>query len=130
MNINDDGEYQEVRRLARATDKEIKEIKNLIQSLSTDSVVNKSNLSHISKSYDQLVKDNTLTHYKLFARTEEIKLELSRLKALHDEHVKHEQHIVNSTRHRAGLVASWSAVGLSLLAIIITLVTIVLKKAS
>ncbi len=118
----------ESQRIARATDKEIKEIKKLIHDLSVDSEVNKSSLSHICNSFEQLVKDNSTTHYKLFARTEAIRLDLSKLETSHNEHIKHDACETASKNHRTSLIASWCAVGVSIVTVIITMVVILLKK--
>lgn len=98
----------------RETDREIKKIRELISDLATNSEVNKANLEHTSESYKELATANSLTHYKLFARTEALGVSLKELETKHGEHVKHGTQATTAKHNRYTMLVSWVAIGISL----------------
>jgi hypothetical protein len=104
---------------ARATDKEIKAIHKLIAIMNTANSVNAANLTHMAESFKELATANSLTHYKLFSRTENLKVNFKGLETKHDEHVKHGGVIMATGRYKHVILVSWAAIGISLTATII-----------
>lgn len=106
-------------RQARATDKEIKEILKQISDMNTDNKVNAANLTHMTESFKELATANSLTHYKLFARTESLKVSFKGLETRHDEHIKHGTAEGTNRQHRHVVLVSWVAIGISLTATVV-----------
>ena len=106
-------------RQARETDKEIKEILKLISTVCADNKVNAANLTNLTVVYKELAKANSLTHYKLFSRTENLKINLKGIETKHSEHVKHGGLVLATGRYRHIILVSWAAIGISLTATII-----------
>ncbi|MEE9356226.1 MAG: hypothetical protein V3U75_11605 [Methylococcaceae bacterium] len=113
------GEECEGMRQARETDKEIKEILKQISAMNTDNSVNAANLTHITGAYKELATANSLTHYKLFSRTEKLKVSMGKLETRHSEHIKHGTAEGNNRQHRHVVLVSWVAIGISLTATIV-----------
>lgn len=106
-------------RQARETDKEIKEILKQISDMNADNKVNAANLEHMTGAYKELATANSLTHYKLFSRTESLKVKMATLKTSYGEHIKHGTAEGTNKRHRHVVFVSWCAIGISLTATIV-----------
>lgn len=115
---NEDTECEGMRQ-ARETDKEIKEILKQISDMNTDNKLNAANLEHMTGAYKELATANSLTHYKLFSRTENLKVGLNGLTIRHDEHIKHGTAEGTNRQHRHVVLVSWVAIGISLTATIV-----------
>jgi hypothetical protein len=98
----------------RETSKEIKEIKDLMATMTTGNEVNKANLTNLSASFKELAKSNSLTHYKLFARTEKLRVAQGKTETAHEEHVKHGTQNNTNKQHRSTVLIAWVAIGVSL----------------
>ncbi len=103
----------------RETAKEIKAIHKLISDMHTGFEVNKANLGHLSTSFKNLSKSNSLTHFKLFTRTENLKIDLGKMETSHGEHVKHGKQDNTNKQHRGVVLISCVAVGVSLITLLI-----------
>ncbi len=101
-------------RQGRETDKEIKAIRDLISDICTNSEVNKLNLEHMTISYKELATANSLTHYKLFSRTEKLLIAQGKLETSHNDHVKHEGINIKNKHNRYTLLVAVLAIGVSL----------------
>ncbi len=86
---NDGAEECEGTKMQRRTDRDIKEIRTLMTEVVSDSNVNKTSIEFMSKSYSELAKSNSLTHYKLFARTEDLNIKVAECKAAYKTNEKH-----------------------------------------
>lgn len=106
-------------RQGRETDKEIKAMLKIMATMNTANEVNAANLSNMSESLKELATANSLTHYKLFSRTENLKVNLGKLDTKHNEHVKHGGLVVATGRYRHVILVSWAAIGISLTATIV-----------
>jgi hypothetical protein len=106
-------------RQARATDKEIKAILKEISAMSGDNKVNANSLTHLAESFKELATANSLTHYKLFSRTENLSIGLKGIETKHGEHVKHGGLIMATGRYKHVILVSWAAIGISLAATIV-----------
>ncbi len=101
------------------TIKEIKEIKALITNLLDDTTTNKANLITLTVSFKELATANSLTHYKLFARTEKLKIGQARTETLHQEHIKSDDKSDSNKKHKTNTLISWCAIGISILTVIL-----------
>jgi len=98
----------------RETDVEIKEIRQLISDLYGGSKVNEDNLENISNAYKELANANSATHFTLFAKTENLSINLKELETRHTEHIKHGNRDSTEKRHRYTMFVSWVAIVISI----------------
>lgn len=106
----------------RKTDKDIGVIKTSLADITTDSAVNKKALELIAKSFETMAEANSLTHYKLFARTEKNGNKLTKLETELNEHKKHNNADEVGRKHRAGFAVSVVALSVSILTFLAILV--------
>jgi hypothetical protein len=116
---NETSEPCEGIRQARETDKEIKAIFKEISTVCTNNKVVAANLTHLAESFKELATANSLTHYKLFSRTENLKVSFKGLETKHDEHIKHGGLVMATGRYKHVILVSWAAIGISLTATIV-----------
>lgn len=101
------------------TAKEVKEIRGFILTITENSVINKNNLDHMAVTLKELAISNNLTHYKLFARTENLKVSLAKLETAHHSHVENEKTHSSNKKHNSLYLVSWIAVGISIVTVLV-----------
>lgn len=121
-NENEKSEPCEGIRQSRETDKEIKEMLKLMSKVCTNNEVNANSLAHLAESFKELATANSLTHYKLFSRTENLKVNFKGLETKHDEHVKHGSSEATNKHNRYTLLVSILAIGLSIATVVALLI--------
>jgi hypothetical protein len=109
------------------TDKDIRDIRKSIEMLANASTANASNLKSIAGTLKALQLDNSQTHYKLFSRTEETRIELEHVKTKHDEHVKNEDKEDAHNHQRHSFAVSIFAVIISVITVGVLVATIIYK---
>ncbi len=119
-------EIAELKRIAslpnngmKDTLKELKEVRGMITDLAETSIVNKTNLENMTNSYKVLATDNSLTHYKLFSRTEKLKVSVAKVEVVIEDHQKHGDDQQKSQQHRGVYLLSMVAIGVSIVTAII-----------
>lgn len=103
----------------KKTNEEIIEVKKMIDGLCINSELNKSNLKTMSKSIETLATTNSLTHYKLFGRTEKNNLANARLETRFGEHEKHGTVAKDDKKHKSVMLVSYVAIFISVLTMIV-----------
>lgn len=93
----------------------IKDIRDLIAKLTKISTVNKTNLENLSTSYRGLAESND----KLFARTEDLRVDAAKLETIVDGHINHDNKSEHTKKDKTLFLVSMAALGLSAVAIII-----------
>lgn len=106
-------------RQARKTDKEIKEILKQFSEMNAENKVNANSLAHLAESFKELATANSLTHYKLFGRTETLRVNFGKIETKHNEHIKHGTQEGTIKRHRHVILVSWAAIGITVTATIV-----------
>jgi hypothetical protein len=121
----DQYECQGIQKLL-ATDAAIKEIKDMAKGLrdmigvlTADSTRNKVNLENLTASFKDLAESNSLTHYNLFAKTENLRVGHTKTETVLKEHIGHGNKSDDNKRHRSVFIVSCIAIGISLLTVII-----------
>ena len=115
---DNDTECEGIRQY-KETAKEVKEIRDLIFKLSGNSGKNQTNLENLTESFKELAKSNSLTHYKLFARTENLKISIAKVETSHVEHVKTEDKEDSNDKHKVTLLLSCVAIGVSVVTVVV-----------
>ncbi len=100
-------------RQYKQTAREIVDIKKLINDMCANGKVNRANLKNLSEAFKELATANSLTHYKLFARTEELGIKNGKLETAHGEHIKHTDNDAVSSRHKSTMLVSYFAIAIS-----------------
>ncbi len=103
----------------RYTIKEIKEIKSMISDIVNNTTTNKANLSSLTESVKTLAESNSLTHYKLFARTEKLKVGMARIESTHKEYIRNDDKQDSNSKHKSIVLVSWFAIGISIVTAIV-----------
>lgn len=106
-------------KMQRRTDKDIKQIRELISEVATNSTVNKTSLEFMSTSLKNLASANSLTHFKLFARTEKLRISVARVETLQGEREKHDTKDDTNKKHRHIFIVSIIAIVLSIITLIV-----------
>jgi hypothetical protein len=106
-------------RQYKETAREVKEIRDVLATLNTNSGINKANLENLTDAFKTLAESNRLTHYKLFARTENLKVNMATVQTSFDEHIKSNDKEDSVNKHRASFLVSCIAIGISVVTVII-----------
>lgn len=111
---NDDHSECEGIRQYKQTAREIVDIRKAISDICANSKVNKNSLKHITDAFKELATANSLTHYKLFARTETAAIEHGKLETSYKEHAKHTDGDAVKGRHKNTMLVSYFAIAISI----------------
>ncbi len=112
-NNQDHPECEGIRQY-KQTAREIVDIRKAIGDICANSKVNKISLKHLTDSFKELATANSLTHYKLFARTETAAIEHGKLETAYNEHVKYTSDDAVKGRHKNTMLVSYFAIAISI----------------
>lgn len=101
----------------RQTDKEIKEIHNIMASINTGNEVNAANLKNLTGSFKDLATSNNITHQQLFVRTESLNINIKELETRHKEHIQSTAQNNTNKNHRCLMLVSWVAICISVVTV-------------